>query len=166
MRRLLKDIAEGRAMGDTSTLADASIVDLLKKNVNQKTATIQKTEVAHNVAIKLGRNKISIPDTAVFNRCKDESYEGYSYTVWFSTPAKDGLRHPVTHFYCFQWIERLNSVSEIICAVTNIMINNKDTFEAIFANGAPDFSHAVINEGNITDDLAEEAQICFCGSEG
>ncbi|SDH20516.1 acetate--CoA ligase [Desulfosporosinus hippei] len=166
MRRLLKDIAEGRAMGDTSTLADASIIDLLKKNVNQKTATVQKTEVAHNVAIKLGRNKISIPDTAVFNRCKDESYEGYSYTVWFSTPAKDGLRHPVTHFYCFQWIERLNSVSEIICAVTNIMINNKDTFEAIFANGAPDFSHAVINEGNITDDLAEEVQICFCGSEG
>jgi len=24
----------------------------------------------------------------------------------------------------------------------------------------------VINEGKITDDLAEEGQICFCGSEG
>lgn len=159
MRRLLKDIAEGRAMGDTSTLADAAVINFLKKNLEA-----QKVKVAPHAAI--GRNKISIPDTATFNRCKDESYEGYSYTVWFATPAKDGSSHPVTNFYCFQWIERLNSVSEVVIAITNIMLNNKAALEAIFADGTPDFSYAVINEGNITDDLAEEGQICFCGSEG
>ncbi|MCB8815167.1 acetate--CoA ligase [Desulfosporosinus shakirovi] len=161
MRRLLKDIAEGRAMGDTSTLADAAVIDFLKKNIN-----IEKASATQNVAIPIGRNKILIPDTATFNRCKDESYEGYSYTLWYATPAEDGSRHPVTHFYCFQWIERLNSISEVITAITNIMLNIKDAFETIFADGTPDFSHAVINEGNITDDLAEEGQICFCGSEG
>jgi acetyl-CoA synthetase len=31
MRRLLRDVAEGRVMGDTSTLADASIVDELQR---------------------------------------------------------------------------------------------------------------------------------------
>jgi len=161
MRRLLKDIAEGRAMGDTSTLADAAVVDFLKKNL-----LAQKEQVVPKTITKLGRNKISIPETATFNHCKDESYEGYSYTVWFATPSKDGSRHPVTHFYCFQWIERLKSVSEVVRAITNIMLNNKDALETIFADGTPDFSHAVINEGNITDDLAEEGQICFCGSEG
>ena len=30
MRRLLRDIAEGRALGDTTTLADASVVAKLK----------------------------------------------------------------------------------------------------------------------------------------
>ena len=30
MRRLLKDIAEGRALGDTTTLADPSVVSRLK----------------------------------------------------------------------------------------------------------------------------------------
>jgi len=30
MRRLLKDIAEGRALGDTTTLADPSVVAKLK----------------------------------------------------------------------------------------------------------------------------------------
>lgn len=31
MRRLLRDIAEGRAIGDTTTLADPSVIDMLKK---------------------------------------------------------------------------------------------------------------------------------------
>jgi acetyl-CoA synthetase len=31
MRRLLKDVAEGRDLGDTTTLADASVVDEIKK---------------------------------------------------------------------------------------------------------------------------------------
>ena len=31
MRRLLRDVAEGRNLGDTTTLADASVVDELKK---------------------------------------------------------------------------------------------------------------------------------------
>ena len=30
MRRLLKDIAEGRALGDTTTLADPTVVSRLK----------------------------------------------------------------------------------------------------------------------------------------
>jgi acetyl-CoA synthetase len=30
MRRLLRDVAEGRSLGDTSTLADASVVDSLR----------------------------------------------------------------------------------------------------------------------------------------
>jgi acetyl-CoA synthetase len=30
MRRLLKDIAEGKALGDTTTLADPSVVEKLK----------------------------------------------------------------------------------------------------------------------------------------
>lgn len=110
-------------------------------------------------------HKISIPDNATFNRCQDESHDGYSYTVWFSTPAKDGSRHPVTHFYCFQWIVRLNLVAEVALAITNIMINNNNIVEALYGSGTPDFSHAVINEGNIKDDLSEERQICFCGSE-
>jgi acetyl-CoA synthetase len=31
MRRLLRDIAEGRALGDTTTLADPSVVQALKE---------------------------------------------------------------------------------------------------------------------------------------
>jgi acetyl-CoA synthetase len=30
MRRLLRDIAEGRVLGDTTTLADPTVVDTLK----------------------------------------------------------------------------------------------------------------------------------------
>ena len=32
MRRLLRDIAEGRALGDTTTLADAGVVDTIREN--------------------------------------------------------------------------------------------------------------------------------------
>jgi acetyl-CoA synthetase len=32
MRRLLRDIAQGRALGDTTTLADASVVELIREN--------------------------------------------------------------------------------------------------------------------------------------
>src|SRR5439155_19977141 len=32
MRRLLRDIAEGRVVGDTTTLADASIADVVREN--------------------------------------------------------------------------------------------------------------------------------------
>ena len=32
MRRLLRDIAEGRALGDTTTLADASIAETIREN--------------------------------------------------------------------------------------------------------------------------------------
>jgi acetyl-CoA synthetase len=35
MRRLLKDVAEGRNIGDTTTLADASIVDELQERARQ-----------------------------------------------------------------------------------------------------------------------------------
>ena len=31
MRRLLKDVAEGRDLGDTTTLADTSVVDEIKR---------------------------------------------------------------------------------------------------------------------------------------
>jgi acetyl-CoA synthetase len=31
MRRLLRDIAEGRALGDTTTLADPNVVNALKE---------------------------------------------------------------------------------------------------------------------------------------
>jgi acetyl-CoA synthetase len=36
MRRLLRDIAEGKALGDTTTLADASVVEKLKKTYEEK----------------------------------------------------------------------------------------------------------------------------------
>jgi acetyl-CoA synthetase len=36
MRRLLRDIAEGRVLGDTTTLADASVVDVLKRQYEEK----------------------------------------------------------------------------------------------------------------------------------
>jgi len=36
MRRLLRDIAEGRALGDTTTLADASIVNSLKEQYKEE----------------------------------------------------------------------------------------------------------------------------------
>jgi acetyl-CoA synthetase len=36
MRRLLRDIAEGRVLGDTTTLADASVVDALKVQYEEK----------------------------------------------------------------------------------------------------------------------------------
>jgi acetyl-CoA synthetase len=36
MRRLLKDIAEGRALGDTTTLADPSVVARLKDDYESK----------------------------------------------------------------------------------------------------------------------------------
>ena len=32
MRRLLRDIAEGRALGDTTTLADATIAETIREN--------------------------------------------------------------------------------------------------------------------------------------
>jgi len=32
MRRLLKDIAQGRSLGDTTTLADASVVETIRDN--------------------------------------------------------------------------------------------------------------------------------------
>ena len=32
MRRLLRDIGEGRALGDTTTLADAGVVDTIRTN--------------------------------------------------------------------------------------------------------------------------------------
>ena len=31
MRRLLRDVAEGRDLGDTTTLADASVVDAIRE---------------------------------------------------------------------------------------------------------------------------------------
>ncbi|MDO0825251.1 acetate--CoA ligase [Desulfosporosinus nitroreducens] len=161
MRRLLKDIAEGREIGDTSTLADVGVINFLKENIDAR-----RIPEAKNASMKSKRDLVSIPDTATFNRCNEESYDGYSYTVWYCTHPKDGSRHPVTHFYCFQWIERLKLVPEVALAITNIMLNNKNAAEAIFADGTPDFSHAVINEGNIKDDLSEEGQICFCGSMG
>ncbi len=36
MRRLLRDIAEGRAIGDTTTLADPSVIDMLKQQYSDK----------------------------------------------------------------------------------------------------------------------------------
>jgi acetyl-CoA synthetase len=36
MRRLLRDVAEGRVLGDTTTLADASVVADLKKKYEDK----------------------------------------------------------------------------------------------------------------------------------
>ena len=33
MRRLLRDVADGRDLGDTTTLADPSVVDTLKERV-------------------------------------------------------------------------------------------------------------------------------------
>jgi acetyl-CoA synthetase len=39
MRRLLRDVAEGRDLGDTTTLADASVVDEIKRR-----ATVSPTE--------------------------------------------------------------------------------------------------------------------------
>ena len=32
MRRLLRDIAEGRVLGDTTTLADAGVVDTIREH--------------------------------------------------------------------------------------------------------------------------------------
>jgi hypothetical protein len=36
MRRLLRDIAEGKALGDTTTLADPNVVAKLKANYEEK----------------------------------------------------------------------------------------------------------------------------------
>jgi acetyl-CoA synthetase len=36
MRRLLRDIAEGRVLGDTTTLADANVVAALKTQYEEK----------------------------------------------------------------------------------------------------------------------------------
>ena len=36
MRRLLKDIAEGRALGDTTTLADPGVVQALKEKYGEE----------------------------------------------------------------------------------------------------------------------------------
>jgi acetyl-CoA synthetase len=35
MRRLLRDIADGRTLGDTSTLADAAVVDAIREHSGQ-----------------------------------------------------------------------------------------------------------------------------------
>jgi acetyl-CoA synthetase len=36
MRRLLRDIAQGKALGDTTTLADPAVVEALKKKYEDK----------------------------------------------------------------------------------------------------------------------------------
>ena len=36
MRRLLRDIAEGKALGDTTTLADPAVIEALKKKYEDK----------------------------------------------------------------------------------------------------------------------------------
>ncbi len=36
MRRLLRDIAENRALGDTTTLADPSVMAILKQQYEEK----------------------------------------------------------------------------------------------------------------------------------
>jgi acetyl-CoA synthetase len=36
MRRLLKDIAEHREVGDVTTLADSTVMDLISKNLDDK----------------------------------------------------------------------------------------------------------------------------------
>jgi acetyl-CoA synthetase len=36
MRRLLKDVAEGRELGDTTTLADSSVVDEIRKRAEHR----------------------------------------------------------------------------------------------------------------------------------
>ena len=38
MRRLLRDIAEGKALGDTTTLADPAVVARLKENYEEREA--------------------------------------------------------------------------------------------------------------------------------
>ena len=38
MRRLLRDVAEGRNLGDTTTLADASVVDELQREAAEAPA--------------------------------------------------------------------------------------------------------------------------------
>jgi len=38
MRRLLRDVAEGRNLGDTTTLADASVVNELQKRAAETSA--------------------------------------------------------------------------------------------------------------------------------
>jgi acetyl-CoA synthetase len=35
MRRLLRDIAEGRALGDTTTLADPAVVEMLREKYEE-----------------------------------------------------------------------------------------------------------------------------------
>jgi acetyl-CoA synthetase len=35
MRRLLRDIAEGRQLGDTTTLADATVVETIRDNTGK-----------------------------------------------------------------------------------------------------------------------------------
>jgi len=35
MRRLLRDVAEGRVLGDTTTLADASVVDEIRRRAQE-----------------------------------------------------------------------------------------------------------------------------------
>jgi acetyl-CoA synthetase len=35
MRRLLRDIAEGRTLGDTTTLADATVVETIRDNTGR-----------------------------------------------------------------------------------------------------------------------------------
>jgi acetyl-CoA synthetase len=35
MRRLLRDIAQGKALGDTTTLADAGVVELIRENTGK-----------------------------------------------------------------------------------------------------------------------------------
>ena len=45
-KSIIKDIADGRAMGDTSTLADVAVINFLKKNVEtQKILETQETSI-------------------------------------------------------------------------------------------------------------------------
>ena len=41
MRRLLRDIAENRELGDVTTLTDSSVMNLIKKNLNAPAASAE-----------------------------------------------------------------------------------------------------------------------------
>ena len=47
MRRLLRDVAEGRNLGDTTTLADASVVDELQKRAAPGRRGLTLTALLH-----------------------------------------------------------------------------------------------------------------------
>jgi acetyl-CoA synthetase len=39
MRRLLRDVAENREVGDVTTLADSSVMDLISKGLSSKSSS-------------------------------------------------------------------------------------------------------------------------------
>ena len=89
MRRLLRDVAEGRALGDTTTLADPAVVEMLKEQYGDE-------DWHRRQSSQLGElhQAVSVTERAFINaqksRCLYATGRGFFVLCW---PPGNGIKH-------------------------------------------------------------------------